>query len=182
MIDNILIDMDGVVADWCGSIMSHRLCEKFSEMEELNKHPTRQLVIHQIYEEHPDFFEQLGYIEEFTPIMEVILESGIPFAWATATGDVHKDPQKVGVQKQKWLMENIVKRFNLTPDQEFHLFLPDQCKSTLATPSTLLIDDYKHNTAMFELAGGQTHLIDETGYHGEREASLLKTKLTKGSR
>ena len=179
-IEKILIDMDGVTANWIDTILNHPLCEKFDCGDQLNKHPTRQLIIQQIYSEYPNFFRDLPYIEEFTPIMQVIIESNIPYAWVTATGDVHNSPVAVGKQKQEWLQYHIVERFGLDNEQEFHLILPNDCKSKFANHETLLIDDFWYNIDKFSQAGGQTHQISEDGYFGEHEATLLLSKLMKG--
>ena len=168
-ITKVFIDLDGVMADWLHFVLSQPECERFQfDGEMLSKHPTRVDVVTQIYANHPDIFDKLPYMNQFTPVLDVILSSDADVAWATSCGPFG-DYETNKKYKTQWLarvMKELygVDRADIGP---IHFFKHGQCKSELAGPGCLLIDDYVKNITPFVAAGGQAIKVPErqkTGY------------------
>lgn len=163
-IKKVLIDLDGVMADWIGFVSSQPEYT-FSSGDEFNKSPDRSQVCEAIYGRYPDLFNRLGYLSQFTEILDTILSHDVDVAWATSCGP-YGEFETNKHWKTVWLDRVIYDLYHVKRNDigEIHFFRHGECKSEMAAPDVLLIDDFKKNTDAFSSAGGQTVLVNENGY------------------
>lgn len=168
----IVLDMDGVIADWITPINTI-LCTHGGDeynIEWLNKCPYRNTVLDRIYKEHPNLFQNLPFIEEADELL-TFLEAGVKngmfnliVATHTVSGMKYISHEDVREDKVEWINTYIkpVWPHLIQHDGQVVAFTGEGIdnKSILARNNTILIDDYHRNVSEFEKNGGKAILVD----------------------
>lgn len=177
MIDTVLLDMDGVIADWTGSVI--RLFDKDPE-EVYNNWPEgifdtsvalgvnsghMWARINKLGESFWENLEAYDYLDDLFDILpeNTYICTKIPCSPVAASG------------KLKWLQKHarhLKSRFVITTH-----------KHLCANPQTVLIDDHDKNCSLFSLAGGKTILVPQpwnmNASQNNRRFEYIKDELNK---
>lgn len=151
----ILLDMDGVIADFVGGV-----CQLFNRMDLKEKWPngvyelkealgvSNNEIWRKINEAGPDFWNNLGYLDRGLVLYEKCLRAGMEVVICTSPS---LDPSCVA-GKLSWLQTLMGRGFRN------YMF---GCKKELMAGAGILIDDNDYNVTRFCDAGGQAILYPQ---------------------
>lgn len=179
-IEHILIDMDGVLADFI-----RPACKLVGV--DFDKYPPGEWEIAKVagisdddfwrtIERQPDFWVNLPKTPHFGELIKFV--ESLKVRWSISTSP-SMDPNCVK-QKVLWMRQHIGPRFNS--------YMIGKQKELMAAPGRVLIDDSDRNLERFERAGGRGILFpaqwnsmwaveDVMAYVSERLAKLASTEL-----
>lgn len=155
-LSRILIDMDGVVADWISYMLRYHF--HWLTIEELNKHPDRDRMISDVYRDDPCIFLKLsplpGALDLVRGCIDLVGEENV--GWLTATGTWHKDRSMVATHKREWIAKHIDAHLGTSTATRATVVLNSSDKPTAVDniEGTILVDDYQRNCKQWMGAGG----------------------------
>ena len=146
----IVMDMDGVVADWEKSFVkkhSQALYDNFGSL------PKEERVALKMGLSNSNFYRELAVMSKGLDLMETLFSSGYDVAILTSVGKFNS--AEVATQKLAWLCEHCSEKLAAhIRNGNFHWTMSSEQKAAYATANTVLIDDREKARAPFIKAGG----------------------------
>lgn len=171
----IYFDSDGVFANWVEYVLTNHL-PWMDEIDELNKHPSRDSIIKSISKNDPDMFSKLPVIEGSGALIDWVRKVGLDFRILTAVGN-SEDFDRSKKSKEYWWK----KQFNVPADKVI-VTIHSEDKYRIPHKGNILVDDFHVNITQWENTGGFGVLVEEENINVEEVVNEIRNyiKLSTG--
>jgi 5'(3')-deoxyribonucleotidase len=152
----LLVDLDGLGANFKAGLAAHIPWSDFSAMSETAQHE----FLMKVFATDPHFFGKLPVIEQFAELIQHIESTGERWMICTSAGEAHPSYMTVKQDKLDWLERKFgipANKVIVTPNSE--------AKLNYANAHTILIDDWRVNCERFKEAGGLSVHVKANEYN-----------------